>query len=66
MVSIRWRATLRAFGNVAGDASNRAGVGSAQDGELLFKTDIISDTEEVIYLEGVWTNEKTTRNGTRH
>lgn len=29
-----------------------------RDGELLFKTDIISDTEEVIYLEGVWSNEK--------
>ncbi len=27
-------------------------------GELLFKADIISDTPEVIYLEGVWTNEK--------
>jgi ribosomal protein S18 acetylase RimI-like enzyme len=35
-----------------------------RDGELLFKTDIISDTEEVIYLEGVWTNEKL--RGTRH
>ena len=29
-----------------------------RDGELLFKADIISDTEEVIYLEGVWTNQK--------
>ena len=29
-----------------------------RDGELLFKADIISDTEEVIYLEGIWTNEK--------
>ena len=29
-----------------------------RDGELLFKADIISDTEEVTYLEGVWTNEK--------
>ena len=29
-----------------------------RDGDLLFKADIISDTEEVIYLEGVWTNEK--------
>lgn len=29
-----------------------------KDGELLFKTDIISETEEVTYLEGVWTNEK--------
>jgi len=29
-----------------------------KDGELLFKTDIISETGEVTYLEGVWTNEK--------
>ena len=29
-----------------------------RDGELLFKVDIISDTEEVTYLEGIWTNEK--------
>ncbi len=29
-----------------------------RDGQLLFKADIISDTEEVIYLEGVWTNPK--------
>ncbi len=29
-----------------------------QEGNLLFKADIISDTEEVIYLEGVWTNQK--------
>lgn len=29
-----------------------------REGELLFKADIISDTEEVIYLEGVWTNQK--------
>jgi uncharacterized protein len=28
------------------------------EGELLFKADIISDTPEVIYLEGIWTNEK--------
>ncbi|HKR61406.1 MAG TPA: GNAT family N-acetyltransferase [Pyrinomonadaceae bacterium] len=28
------------------------------DGELLFKADIIADTTEVIYLEGVWTSEK--------
>lgn len=26
--------------------------------ELLFKADLISHTEEVIYLEGIWTNEK--------
>ena len=31
---------------------------SIANGELLFKADIISDTREVIYLEGVWTNEK--------
>ena len=29
-----------------------------REGELLFKADVISDTEEVIYLEGVWTNQK--------
>lgn len=29
-----------------------------RDGDLVFKADIISDTEEVIYLEGVWTSEK--------
>jgi GNAT superfamily N-acetyltransferase len=28
------------------------------EGELLFKADVISDTAEVIYLEGVWTNER--------
>ena len=28
------------------------------EGELLFKADVISDTPEVIYLEGVWTNER--------
>lgn len=28
------------------------------EGELLFKADIISETPEVIYLEGVWTNER--------
>jgi ribosomal protein S18 acetylase RimI-like enzyme len=26
--------------------------------ELLFKADLIADTQEVIYLEGIWTNEK--------
>lgn len=31
---------------------------SIGEGELLFKADVISDTPEVIYLEGVWTNEK--------
>lgn len=31
---------------------------STANGELLFKAEIISDTREVIYLEGVWTNEK--------
>ena len=29
-----------------------------RDGELGFKADIISETEEVTYLEGIWTNEK--------
>jgi predicted GNAT family acetyltransferase len=28
------------------------------DGELIFKADVVSDTPEVIYLEGVWTNER--------
>ena len=28
------------------------------EGELLFKADVISDTPEVIYLEGDWTNER--------
>jgi predicted GNAT family acetyltransferase len=27
-----------------------------EDGQLLFKADIISNTPEVVYLEGVWTN----------
>ena len=27
-------------------------------GELLFKADVIADTQEVIYLEGIWTNER--------
>jgi uncharacterized protein len=29
-----------------------------RDGDLVFKADVISDTEEVIYLEGIWTSEK--------
>lgn len=29
-----------------------------ENGELLFKADIIADTQEVIYLEGIWSNEK--------
>ncbi len=27
-----------------------------EDGELVFKADVVSDTPSVIYLEGVWTN----------
>ena len=27
-----------------------------EDGELVFKADVVSDTASVIYLEGVWTN----------
>ena len=30
----------------------------AEDGEIVFKADVASDTSSVIYLEGVWTNEK--------
>jgi len=29
-----------------------------ENGELLFKADIIADTQEVIYLEGIWSHEK--------
>jgi predicted GNAT family acetyltransferase len=29
-----------------------------EDGELMFKADVISETPEVIYLEGVWVNEE--------
>ena len=29
-----------------------------EDGTLIFKADVISDTSEVVYLEGVWVNEK--------
>ncbi len=32
-------------------------------GTLLFKADVISDTSEVIYLEGVWVNEKVRGSG---
>lgn len=33
------------------------------DGTLLFKADVIADTSEVIYLEGVWVSEKGRGNG---
>ena len=29
-----------------------------ESGELIFKADIVSDTPDVVYLEGVWTNPK--------
>lgn len=29
-----------------------------EDGTLLFKADVISDTREVVYLEGIWMNQK--------
>jgi len=32
-------------------------------GEMLFKADVVSDTSSVIYLEGVWTNEKSRSQG---
>jgi uncharacterized protein len=31
---------------------------SIDDGKLIFKADIVSDTSSVIYLEGIWTNEE--------
>ncbi|MGI9068629.1 MAG: GNAT family N-acetyltransferase [Pyrinomonadaceae bacterium] len=31
---------------------------SVEDGKLIFKADIVSDTSSVIYLEGIWTNEE--------
>ena len=34
-----------------------------EDGKLVFKADIISDTPEVIYLEGVWLTEEKRGNG---
>ncbi len=34
-----------------------------QDGQLLFKADVIADTSEVIYLEGVWVSEAGRGNG---
>lgn len=34
-----------------------------EQGALLFKADVISDTSEVIYLEGVWVNEKVRGSG---
>jgi predicted GNAT family acetyltransferase len=27
------------------------------DGKLVFKTDIMADTSEVVYLEGIWVNQ---------
>lgn len=27
-----------------------------EDGEILFKADVVSDTQSVVYLEGIWTN----------
>lgn len=35
-----------------------------EDGELIFKADVISQTSDVIYLEGVWVNEKRRNDGT--
>ena len=35
-----------------------------EDGELIFKADVISKTSEVIYLEGIWVNEKRRHDGT--
>jgi hypothetical protein len=35
-----------------------------ENGELIFKADVISQTSEVVYLEGVWTNEKRRHDGT--
>jgi ribosomal protein S18 acetylase RimI-like enzyme len=29
-----------------------------EDGELLFKADVISETSEVVYLEGIWVNDR--------
>jgi len=34
-----------------------------EDGELMFKADVIAETPEVIYLEGVWVNEAKRREG---
>ena len=34
-----------------------------KDGELIFKTDILSATPEVIYIEGLWVNPKERGNG---
>jgi len=35
-----------------------------EDGELIFKADVISKTSDVIYLEGIWVNENRRRDGT--
>jgi len=35
----------------------------AEDGKLLFKAEIITDTPEVIYIEGVWVNPSERRKG---
>ena len=34
-----------------------------EDGKLMFKADIISETSDVVYLEGVWVNEEKRSNG---
>jgi len=34
-----------------------------EDGKLMFKADIISETSDVVYLEGVWVNEEKRLNG---
>jgi ribosomal protein S18 acetylase RimI-like enzyme len=34
-----------------------------EDGRLLFKADIITDTREVVYIEGVWVNPQERRKG---
>lgn len=34
-----------------------------KNGELIFKTDVVSDTPEAIYIEGVWVNPTRRRNG---
>jgi ribosomal protein S18 acetylase RimI-like enzyme len=34
-----------------------------EDGRLIFKADIISDTPDVIYLEGIWVNEEERNQG---
>lgn len=34
-----------------------------EDGKLIFKADIVSDTPEVIYLEGIWVNQEERHKG---